>query len=144
MKLTANFTLEEFQASGTAKKYNIDNTIPEKYRDNVFKLAQTLQTIRDVYGQPIIVGSGYRCPAVNTKVGGVINSDHKYAAAADIKTKSDKPSDNKILFDLIVKLANEGKIKCRQILDEYNYDWIHISINHKDNPQKNNQVLHIK
>lgn len=144
MKLTTNFTLEEFENSVTANKYKINNKIPNDLMTNVLQLAQLLQKVRDEFGQAIIVNSGYRCPALNTKVGGAKNSDHKYAAAADIRTKSDKPSDNKVLFDLIVKLANTGKIKCRQIIDEYGYNWIHVSVNHKSNSQKNNQVLHLK
>ncbi|MBO6271638.1 hypothetical protein J6O48_02525 [bacterium] len=73
-----------------------------------------------------------------------MNSDHVYGCAADIHTVSDKPSDNKKLFDLIIKLKNEGKIKCRQIINEYNYNWIHVSINNRFNSYKVNQVLHIK
>jgi len=41
-------------------------------------------------------------------------------------------------------MKNEGKIKCRQIINEYNLNWIHVSINHNKNSYKNNQVLSIK
>lgn len=145
-KISSNFTYEEFYAnSETAKKRNIDNTPSNEVKKTIFELVTTvLQPIRDEFKQPIIVTCGYRCKALNTAVGGASNSDHLYGAAADIRTKSDAPSDNKKLFDLIVKMVNEGKIKCRQIIDEYNYNWVHISINHKNNQKKNNQILHIK
>ena len=143
--LSKNFTLEELTKSSTASRYKIDNTPTKEARELLEKLCkEVLQPIRETYGKPIIVESGYRCPRVNTLVGGAANSDHKYGAAADIHTVSDTVSDNKELFNLIVKMSKDGKIKCRQILDEYNYNWVHVSINHKNNAAKNNQVLHIK
>lgn len=142
--MTKNFSKAELTKSNTATRLGIKNDIPEKYEKNLEKLMELLQTIRDKYGHPIIVTCGYRCEQVNKVVGGASNSDHKFAAAADIRTVSDSYKDNKFLFDLIVRLANEGRIECRQIIDEYNYDWIHVSINHEYNHFKKNQVLHIK
>lgn len=144
MQLTKNFKLEEFTKSATAIKYHIDNNIPEKYMNNVQKLAELLQIIRDEWDAPIKINSGYRCKELNAKVGGAKTSDHLYAAAADITTKSDSPEDNKKLFILIKSLIDLGKIECRQLIDEYNYNWLHISINHENNKYKNNQILHLK
>ena len=144
-KISKNFTLEEMYSSASAKKYNINNTPSADIQRNIVKLvSEVLQPIRDAWGDSIIVSSGYRCPELNKKVGGATNSDHRFGSAADIHTKSDTVADNKKLFDLICKMAKEGKIKCRQIIDEYNYNWVHVSINHSANSQKNNQVLHIK
>lgn len=144
MQLTKNFKIEEFTKSSTAIKYHIDNNIPEKYMNNVQKLAELLQVIRDEWDAPIKVNSGYRCKELNAKVGGSKTSDHLYAAAADITTKSDKPEDNKKLFILIKSLIDLGKIECRQLIDEHSYIWLHISINHENNKYKNNQILHLK
>ena len=144
MQLTKNFKLEEFEKSSTAIKYHIDNNIPDKYMNNVQKLAELLQVIRDAWDAPIKINSGYRCKELNVKIGGAKNSDHLYAAAADITTKSDKPEDNKKLFILIKSLIDLGKIQCRQLIDEYSYNWLHISINHENNSYKANQILHLK
>lgn len=144
MQLTKNFKLEEFEKSSSADKYHIDNNIPDKYMNNVQKLAELLQIIRDEWNDPIKINSGYRSKELNVKIGGAKNSDHLYAAAADITTKSDKPEDNKKLFLLIKSLIDLGKIECRQLIDEYNYKWAHISINHENNKYKNNQILHLK
>lgn len=144
MSLTNNFKLSEFEHSTTAEARGIDNHIPKEYLDNVKHLAEQLQIVRDAYGLPIIIDSGYRCPELNKLVGGASNSDHKFGAAADIHTKSDKPFDNKKLFDLIVSLALKGKVQFRQIIDEHNYNWIHCSINHKNNSNKTNQIVHLK
>lgn len=145
MKLSNNFTLQELTVSSTAAKYNINNTPNTEELSNLKKLATTvLQPIRDEFKQPIIVSSGYRSPLLNKKVKGASNSDHIYGAAADIHTVADTYTENKKLWDLIIKMKNEGKIKCRQIINEYNLNWIHVSINHNKNSYKNNQVLSIK
>lgn len=145
MKLSKNFSLQELVASATASKYGIKNTPNAEQLQNLKNLTeQILQPIRDAWGSTIIVSSGFRCPALNKKVNGAKNSDHVYGAAADIHTLADTIPENKKLWDLIIKLKNEGKIKCRQIINEYNYNWIHVSINHKKNSYKNNQILTIK
>lgn len=147
-QITKNFNRREFEKSATAARKGWDNSVPEVYHINLIKLAQMLQVIRDAYGKPIIIGSGYRCPKVNRAVGGVTNSDHKYAAAADIKTVSDTFKENKELWDVIMRLKKEGKIQARQIIWEYGkkdvgMDWIHISVNNKYNGKKDNQVVYI-
>lgn len=145
MQLSKNFSLAEMVASGTAKRMNIDNTPNEEVLGNLTKLAEeVLQPIRDAWGAPVVVSSAYRCPKLNKAVGGVTNSDHKSGCAADIHTLSDKVVDNKKLFDLIVKMAGDDKISCRQIIDEYGYNWIHVSINNKYNSKKKNQIVHVK
>lgn len=149
MKISPNFTLNEIIASSTASKYGINNTPNAAQLECITKLVTTvLQPIRDAFGAPIIIDSGFRCPALNKKVGGVANSDHRYGAAADIHTKSDSLADNKKLWDLIIKLKDEGKISCRQIIWEHGKknvgpSWIHVSVNNKWNSKKNNQIVYI-
>ena len=145
MKLSNNFTLQELVSSATATKYGIKNTPNAEQLQNLKNLAvNILQPIRDAWGAPIKVSSGFRCPTLNKKVKGAANSDHIFGAAADIHTVADTITENKKLWDVIIKLKNEGKIKCRQIINEYNYNWIHVSINHNKNSYKNNQILTIK
>lgn len=142
MKLTKNFDLEEFTKSPTADKYHINNSIPEKYIDNIKVLADFLQIIRDMWKEPIIINSGYRSKALNTKIKGAANSDHLYGCAVDI-TANEKYK-NKDLFNLVCYLAKEGIIRTRQIIDEKNYSWIHFSINNEYNTYRDNQILHLK
>lgn len=147
-KLTDNFTLQEFEKSSTAKRLNIDNTIPEVYIPNVMKLASTLQTIRNYYKQPIIIDSGYRCERLNRIVGGSRTSDHLYAAAADFHSVTDTLADNMKLWNVIIKLRDEGKIYFRQLIFEYGRrnsgpNWLHLAINHNKAAIKNNQILYI-
>ena len=149
MKLSENFSLSEFVKSGFADKYGIDNTPTQDALENIKKLVATvLQPLRDEFGEPIIVTSGYRCERVNTGIGGAKNSDHKYGAAVDIKAKSGLRPDNKRLWDCVMKMYREGRLKCRQIIWEYGRistgcDWIHLSINNGYNSYKDNQILYI-
>ena len=79
------FKFSELTASATAERLAIDNTPPHAARKMLTILVeQLLDPIRRRYGAPIIVTSGYRCPALNTAVGGVANSHHIVGCAADI------------------------------------------------------------
>lgn len=141
--LTKNFTLEELTHSSTAIIKKIDNSPNEDEYQNLIKLAAMLQIIRDYYGQPIIVSSGFRCKKLNKAVGGASNSDHLFGCAADISSASNSKIDNKKLFDLICSLIANEKIELRQLIDEKEYSWIHLSINNLHNGYKRNQILHL-
>ena len=79
------FSIEELVKSATAERLAIDNTPPRAARKMLTILVeQLLDPIRRRYGAPIVVTSGYRCPALNTAVGGVANSHHIVGCAADI------------------------------------------------------------
>lgn len=135
-QISKNFTLEEMTASGVAHLKKIDNTPSPEIRQNIQQLVEnTLQPIRDLYGQPITVNSGYRSPKLNKAVGGAATSRHLQGKAADI-TAGDS-LENKKLFDLI----QASKIPFDQLIDEYDYSWIHISYNERNNRR---QVLHLK
>lgn len=75
MKLTDNFTLEELIKSSTATKLNIDNNPTEEITSNLLELStKILQPIRNVYGKPIVISSGYRCTKLIKAVGGEASS----------------------------------------------------------------------
>lgn len=145
MNLSKNFTLEELTNSATAKNLKIDNSVNDSQIKKLKTLCNNiLQPLRDSWNAPIIITSGFRCSKLNKAVGGASSSDHMFCNAADIHTLSDKPSDNKKLFDLAVQLMKEGKLKAvKQIIDEYNYNWIHISYQ-DGRTSKHNQILHLK
>lgn len=142
MKLTEHFTLEEMTRSSKANALNIDNTPTQYEIDNLTRLCKyVLEPIRARYGKPIIVTSGYRCPKLNTAVGGSNTSQHMTGAAADIK-----PTDGNVkkLFNMIAQMLVTNQLTCRQLIDEYNYKWIHIAINDDKHSQRYNQILHIR
>lgn len=136
-----HFTLRELTRSATALRLGIENTPDERVTENLKKLVDTvLDPLREAYGKPIIVTSGYRCPRLNSSVGGSKTSQHVHGQAADIRSVSDLPGENKVIFDIAKILMDDGKIKVGQLIDEYGYDWVHIST-----PGGHvNQILHIK
>ena len=116
------FTINELCKSETASKHKIDNTPSAEIIANLTALVDNiLDPLREAWGRPIIVTSGYRCEVLNKLVGGVPTSQHKQGQAADISAGSIE--DNKKLFDLAIKL----KLPFDQIIDEYGYKWVHIS-----------------
>ena len=133
-----NFTISELVKSPTAERLHIDNNPSGVIIMRLTELIRTiLQPIRDAYGKPIYVSSGYRCEKLNKAVGGVPTSQHVRGEAADIYVKGD----NKELFIVAKKLIDGGKITVGQLIDEYNYKWIHISL---PTSKHKNQILHIK
>lgn len=83
------FSLAELIKSSTATKHHIDNTPPAEVIKNLqYGVDMVLDPLRRIYGKPIIITSGYRCPKLNTLVGGVSNSWHTQGNAADIHVAS--------------------------------------------------------
>ena len=140
-QFTKNFSYDELIASATAKRLGLDNTPNEQEKEKLRKLAEEiLQPIRDAWRSPIVVNSGFRSEAVNKAVGGAKNSQHRLGEAADISIGGKER--NKKLFNFINKLIQKGTIKVGQLIDEFGYQWVHISLPRKDKP--NNMVLHLK
>lgn len=120
------FSIKELCKSSTAKKLNIDNTPSTEIEKNLTVLIERcLDPIREAFGGPIMVTSGYRCPQLNAACGGSPTSEHKTGFAADIDT-----SDNTRLWEVITS----GEFKWTQLINEYPDEngepsWIHISYN---------------
>ena len=83
--LTKHFTLEEFTRSSTAKARGIDNTVPKQLVPALRNLCErVLEPLRERVKEPVIISSGYRCPALNRAVGGSNTSQHMKGEACDI------------------------------------------------------------
>lgn len=140
-KLSTNFSLEELIASKTARDKKIDNTPTPEVVANLEKLCQeVLQPIRNKYGRAITVTSGYRCPKLNSAIGGVKNSQHMSGCAADIKCTATSKA---VLFNIIKEMIKKGEIKVGQLIWEYGTkkepNWIHVSLPYS----KVNQILYL-
>ena len=128
------FTIKELCKSSTAEQKKIDNTPNSEVVNNLEKLVEyILDPLREKYGKPIHVNSGYRCPALNKAVGGSKTSQHMLGLAADITAGS--VAKNKILFNLIQEL----NLPFDQLIDEKNFRWIHVSYSAKHRKQ----ILHL-
>ena len=85
MKLSKNFTLEEYSKSQTADRLGIDNVPSALHLDNARMLFErVVQRVRDHFG-PTVINSGYRSPALNRAVGGSNTSQHSTGQAVDIE-----------------------------------------------------------
>ena len=84
--LSRNFKWSEFTKSDTATRLHIQNEITDwDVRDNIKALVEeVLQPLRDSWGGPLFINSGYRCPELNKAVGGVPTSMHCKGMAADV------------------------------------------------------------
>lgn len=83
-RLSEHFSLEEFTYSRIAVENGLDNTPPASACQSVhYLVTQLLEPLRNLYGKPIAVLSGYRKDAVNRLAGGVANSQHTKGEAAD-------------------------------------------------------------
>lgn len=125
------FTLPELVKSNVAKTRNIDNTPDFAQVDHLRELVDKfLDPLRQAWGRPIIVTSGYRCQRLNShpEVGGSSTSAHLSGYAADLI-----PSNVKI--DEFIKFAQDwakkNNIKFDQMIDEYDRKgnhWLHIGL----------------
>ena len=119
--------------SATAQRKGIKNDPSIQVCQSLTALIEkVLDPLREAYGKPIIVTSGYRCEKLNKAVGGAASSQHVKGEAADIRSVQDTPEENKKLFDLIVKLG----LPFDQLINEYNYDWVHVSYGARHRRQK--------
>ena len=120
------FSINELVSSATALREGIDNR-PSKCAYHLLHVLveQLLDPIREAWGEPIVVSSGYRCKQLNALVGGVNNSHHILGCAADIIAGNRR--DHRRLFKMIQQMQQEGKIKFTQLIWEGDGRWIHIS-----------------
>ncbi|MBR5842581.1 MAG: peptidase M15 [Bacteroidaceae bacterium] len=120
------FSIEELTSSATALREGIDNR-PSKCAYHLLHVLvdQLLDPIREAWGEPIVVSSGYRCKELNELVGGAKHSHHIIGCAADIIAGN--RADHRKLFRLIQQIQQEGRIRFTQLIWEGDGRWIHIS-----------------
>lgn len=130
-RISANFTFAEFTKSDTAKRLHINNAITSwEVRDNIIALVEdVLQPLRDAWGGPLFINSGYRCPELNEAVGGVPTSQHVKGQAADVGVTDPLA---------LAKLAIKKKINFDQMIVYPSF--VHFS--YKKNGENRGKVLY--
>ena len=127
MRLSKNLTLKEAIKSNTASRLGIDNT-PEQWEiNNLRAVAENVfQPIRDHFGVPIGVSSGYRSKALNKAIGGSRYSQHMIGEALDIDADIYGKVTNAEIFNYI-----KNNLEWDQMIWEFGDDeepnWVHVS-----------------
>lgn len=137
MKMYKNFTLDEFVRSDTARSRGIDNTPPDEAIAHLGELVGgILQPLRDSWGKPIMVTSGYRCDKLNKAVGGSASSAHLQGYAADIQPQD--MEDFAFFTDFIQAWVQGRHIRFDQIIIEQSgtSKWVHIGIRNLKGEQR--------
>lgn len=129
MRLSKNFVLSEITKSNTAKRLGIKNEPEKKHLENMQRLITSLiQPMRDALG-PIRVTSGYRSPSLNRAIGGSSKSQHCKGQACDLQFWKEGQMCNKEIYDWVLK----SDIEFDQMINEFDFAWIHISLKDKVN-----------
>ena len=131
VRLSTNFTLQEFTKSQTALRQGIDNTPDDEHLENAKELFENIvQQVRDNFGVTVI-NSGYRGPALNEAVGGSATSQHCKGEAVDIECPGTPNYD-------VAKWIEENLEFDQLILEFYtpgipDSGWVHVSYNAENN-----------
>ena len=129
MRLSKNFVLSEITRSNTAKRLGIDNGPDKDHLRSIQRLITNLiQPMRDALG-PIRISSGYRNPNVNRAIGGSTKSQHCKGEALDLQFWKDGKICNKEIYDWVLS----SDVEFDQMINEFDFAWIHISLKKEDN-----------
>ena len=126
MRLSKNFSLAELTKSQTATRKGIDNEPSTEHVENLIHLAETvLQPIRDEFGRPVDISSGYRSPELCEAIGSSAKSQHAKGEAADFEVPGMDNmqlamwiSKNTVFDQLILEFYEPG---------DPNSGWVHCS-----------------
>lgn len=125
------FTLRELTKSSTASRNNIDNTPSAEIIQNLqYGVDMVLDPLRRLYGKPIVITSGYRCPELNKRVGGVANSWHTQGNAADIHVSSLAEASK--IFSNLQKIPS---VDTALFEHSKNGQWLHVQWNMSKTPR---------
>tara|TARA_R100001224_G_scaffold102421_2_gene74561 strand:- start:1329 stop:1781 length:453 start_codon:yes stop_codon:yes gene_type:complete len=130
--LSPHFSLAEMTRSNTAVQRNLDNSAPPSAQVALKLLCtKVLEPLREHYGVPVLVSSGYRAPAVNRAAGGAASSQHCRGEAADFTVAGQS--------NLAVCRWMEKNLSYDQLIYEFGeWGWIHVSYSAR---QMRNQEL---
>ena len=136
MKLSEHLDLSEVTRSTDAKRRGISNEPTAEHIQNFKIIAEKIfEPIRKHFGVPIFISSGYRSSALNKAIGGASSSQHLLGQALDLDMDgSSSGVTNKMVFEYI-----KNNLDFDQLINEFNYSWVHVSYNTKGKQRK--QIL---
>ena len=124
--------------SWTAIRKGIDNSPTDQHIENMMEMAANIfQPIREHFGVPISISSGYRSESLNKAIGGahkyidgeyVATSQHCKGQAIDIDRDGHFQPNNSDIFHFIKDYLNFDQL-IWEFGSEENPDWVHVSYN---------------
>ena len=138
-----HFKFREFERSETAERMKIDNRLPKLVEAHVVELVDILlDPLREAWGGPLVVTSGYRCPALNKAVGGSKTSAHLAGWAADLVPEDRERTDEFIKFAMD-RIPAAG-LPFDQLIDERSggSHWLHIGVRNLKGMQRRQMLLY--
>ena len=134
MQLSEHYSLGEFTESEYKDVYNIPSHVAI---ENMKRICGWLEVLRDRYGAPIIINSGYRSPQLNKLVGGVATSNHVTGCAVDIRCSG---AEQAIRYAyILLDYADESNELFDELLIEKSARgsyWVHFAVRPNDNRRK--------
>ena len=125
--------------SRTATRLGLSNSPSEEHVKNMQALAENIfQPLRDYFGVPIHISSGYRSEALNNAIGGSKSSQHCKGEAMDIDRDGYSQPNNAQIFEYI-----KNNLDFDQMIWEFgtqqNPEWVHVS--HKRDGKNRAELL---
>ena len=134
-----HFTFNEFEDSDKARELGIDNRMPELAEAHIVELVDILlDPLREAWGGPLTVTSGYRCTELNRAVGGSETSSHLAGWAADLVPDVDDPRGVQGLVRFAIEWLTATGLPFDQLIDERSGGsrWLHIGIRNLKGAQR--------
>lgn len=127
------FTVQELINSSKAKENNIDNTPSYTIKVHLNELIYSLlNPIRELWGSPVLISSGYRCPKLNKLVNGSSTSAHMTGYAADLVPANGKRAE---FIKFVQDLLRNNDIPFDQCINEYDR-WCHVGLKNSSGKQR--------
>ena len=134
VRLSPHFTLGEMTTSNHKEVYNIPS---HEAIANLKRLCGWLEVLRERYGEPIHINSGYRSPQLNRKIGGAANSNHLTGCAVDIRVAGMEQAFR--YATILLDYSDESKQEFDELLIEknrYGAIWVHFAVRASGNRRK--------
>ena len=141
MKLSKNLSLSEVTKSNTAMRRGIDNNPTEAHIENLKYVAEKVfQPIRNHFGVPIYISSGYRSQTLNEAIGGSPRSFHSHGMALDL----DQDGRNRGVNNADVFYYIKENLPYTELIwefgDDKNPNWVHVAIAKGREDEKNTKI----
>ena len=151
MKISKFFSLEEFTRSDTARRLGISNDPTPEHIQNLSDMCvNLLDPLREAWGQPLIVTSGYRGYKLNAAVRGSKTSAHCFGLAADICPADTNEMDEFKIF--APKFLKQSGLPYDQYIDEtrenekaggnvWKSEWCHFGYKDRKSRQRRQNLI---